>query len=134
MKEFDTWNIEKKLAHNRVIKKDFIINTKEIWYVSLWCNVWYEQDGKMNFLRPVLVIRRIWSLYFCIPLTTRGKCDSAFYYTLYSVKFGKPSSLILSQWRVLDKKRFRYKINKVAAWEFNHIKKLLKGLYLWEVF
>lgn len=96
-------------------------------------NVWFEQDWKEWFERPVLVISRIWSMFFSIPMTTQGKDDSRFYYKLESVDFWFDSYLILSQWRVLDRKRFLEESFRVSKNELFKIKKLLKDLYLPEV-
>lgn len=62
-------------------------------------------------------------------MTTKIK-SSHFYYRLHSVRFSKPSCLILSQARVIDKKRFEKTIGEVAIAEFFAIKKLLKDMYL----
>ena len=132
IKPFDERNSTKQEIHALSHPDDMIINTKEVWFVVLWCNIWYEEDGKVNFLRPVLVIRRIWALYFCIPLTTKVK-QWIYYYTFEENIAWKISTLMLSQGRVLDKRRFRYQIGKIEHEEFNHIKKLLKDMYLWEV-
>jgi hypothetical protein len=55
----------------------------------------------------VLVIKRIGSLFWCIPMTTKPK-NNRFHYVLKSIKFGEGivSSLMLSQARIIDFKRF----------------------------
>jgi hypothetical protein len=65
-------------------------------------------------------------LYF---LTTKGK-DSKFYYRLPDLYFKKPSSIILSQARVMDKARFIEKIGIVSEGIFFDIKEKLKALML----
>lgn len=84
---------------------------------------------KWEFQRPVLVIERIWILFLIVPLSTKEK-DTPFYYKLSSTSFDKPSMAILSQIRVIDKKRFINPIWFVSTAEILIIKKLLKDIYL----
>jgi hypothetical protein len=41
--------------------------------VKMWLNIWDEQNWKEKFQRPVLILKKIWSLFFCISLTTKNK-------------------------------------------------------------
>ena len=75
------------------------------------------------------MIRRIGILFFIIPLSTQNK-NNTFYYALKSVSFDKPSLAILSQVRVIDKRRFLHRIGQVSDGEMIHIEKLLKELFL----
>jgi mRNA-degrading endonuclease toxin of MazEF toxin-antitoxin module len=88
-----------------------------------------EENGKEDFRRPVLVINRIGGLFFVVPLSTKEK-DNKFYYRLTSVDFKKPSLVMLSQARVIDKKRFMNKIGEISDEEFQKIKKFLRKMYL----
>jgi mRNA interferase MazF len=126
---FDTWNEQKRIVHTRNDLNKFHVKPREIWYVKLWINVWFEQNGKREFQRPVLVIERIWILFFVIPLSTKEKTNP-YYYKLQSVDFGKPSMVILSQIRVIDKRRFVNPIGLISTDELLVIKKLLKEIYL----
>jgi mRNA interferase MazF len=92
-------------------------------------NIGFEENGKDDFKRPVLVICRIGVLFFIVPLSTQDK-GNKFYYTLKSVSFNKPSLAILSQVRMIDKKRFVHRIGQVSEEEMINIEKLLKDLYL----
>jgi len=131
---YNEWNETKKEIHFELSEHSkkiptFYINEREIWYVRLWVNIGYEENGKWGFIRPILVIKKIGNLFFVVPMTTKTK-NSHFYYTLKSVRFSRPSSLILSQARVIDKKRFEKILGEVNIAEFFQIKKLLKELYL----
>jgi len=126
---FDIWNENKKVVNNRNDVDQFYVKPREIRYVKLWVNIWFEQNGKWEFQRPVLVIERIWVLFLIVPLSTKQK-DNPFYYKLNSTSFDKPSMAILSQIRVIDKKRFINPIWSVSITEFLTIKKLLKDIYL----
>lgn len=133
-KDFDGWNkIKKKMDHLGWKKINFFVNPKEIRYVKLGCNVWYEADGKSEYKRPVLIIRKMGNMFFCISLTTKWKKKSPWYYLLQTARLKKSSLLLLTQWRVLDKKRFTQYIGRVSGEEFGNIKKLLKDMYLGEV-
>jgi mRNA-degrading endonuclease toxin of MazEF toxin-antitoxin module len=62
-------------------------------------------------------------------MTTNGK-DNRLYYRLPDEYFNKPSSVILSQIRVLDKSRFIEKIGVVEKTIFSTIKEKLTALIL----
>lgn len=80
-------------------------------------------------MRPVLVVKKIGNLYFVVPMTTKGKYNSQFYYPIVSIDFGKPSWLLLSQCRVIDAKRCVLKIAKISKDEFDKIKNTLMRMY-----
>jgi hypothetical protein len=112
-KNFDWWSKEKQIIDNST--KVLYPHIREIWSVKLWINIWFEQNGKTGCMRPVLIIKKIWKLYFVIPMTTKVKEYSSFYHAIKSISFGKPLFLILSQWKVIDVKRFVIKIGKVRS-------------------
>lgn len=68
-------------------------------------------------------------LFFVVPLSTKEK-PNKYYYKLQSVDFGKPSMAILSQVRIIDKRRFVNVIGCISIYELQIIKKLLKDTYL----
>ncbi len=133
---FDTWNNEKKLIHSKV-SETFYVNQREIWFVKMGKNIGYEENGKEEFVRPVLVIKKVGNLFFTVALTTKGKRNNRFYHFFQDVFFtqnhkdasGK-SSAILSQVRVLDKKRFQEKIGYVGEEEFAVIKQKITDVLL----
>ncbi|HMT01332.1 MAG TPA: type II toxin-antitoxin system PemK/MazF family toxin [Candidatus Absconditabacterales bacterium] len=127
-KKFDDWNNEKKRIDE--IKLSFFPKSREIRYCKLGVNIGFEADGKGEFSRPVLVIQKIGSLFFCIPMTTKHK-DNCYHYKLLSISFDRgDSSLMLSQGRIIDHRRFQENIGKISKLEFLDIKKLLKEMYL----
>jgi len=129
IKDYDKRN-EIKKETNKKSKGLPYPKERQVWRIKLGVNIWYEADGKEMFLRPVLVMKRIGTLYRVIPLTTKYK-ENRFHYTLLSNTFWKEKSIvILSQWRVVDKKRFTQFLWYVSLQEFEHIKKLLKDMYL----
>ena len=115
-KDFDSWNDEKKR-----------IDEREVWYTKLWINIGNEENGKREFRRPVMIIKRIWNMYLILPLTTKGK-DTKFYYEFPALVANQKSWWILSQIKVIDKKRMIDKIDIITDFEFHKIKKHLKSL------
>jgi mRNA-degrading endonuclease toxin of MazEF toxin-antitoxin module len=100
-------------------------------------NIGFEQDGKTEFLRPVLVIKKMGSLYFTVALTTQGKEGSFLHYVFQTARFNErnqknrdESCVILSQVKVMDKKRFTEKMGTVGQKEFQVIKQKLKTVLL----
>lgn len=132
MKKFNERNKEKQLtdALSNKIMSSLFVKERQVRNIKLWCNIWTEQDGKTWFIRPMLVIKKIWSVFFCVPLTTKNK-KWKWYYTLHhQIQKNKVSTVILSQWRTLDKRRFFKYLGRVPQDEFWTIKKLLWDLYL----
>jgi mRNA interferase MazF len=126
---FDEWNIQKQELHQNPQIEELFINPRDVWYIKMGVNIGNEQNGKGQFRRPVLVIRRIGNMYFCIPLTTQGKEDNFFYIPLKTVFENKKSWIIVSQGRVYDKKRFVELVGSIEPQEFYDIKKSLKKMY-----
>ncbi len=125
---FDEWHKIKKQV-DCLNNKHVYLKEREVWYVKLWKNIWCEQDWKKDFERPVLVVSKVWSLFFCVPMSTNWK-NNRYYYKLKKSYFNRDSYLLLSQVRVIDKKRFVNDIWIVSEDDFVEIKKLLKSLYL----
>jgi len=124
-KDFDKWNELKKEIH--IKKQKFYVKQREIWSVNMWKNIWFEEDWKWdNFERPVLVLKKIWIMYFCLSMTTKWK-NNDFYYKLKDVR--KISFMILSQPKLFDIKRFHYKIETLNKLQFEIIQKKLKKLW-----
>ena len=129
---FDAWNEQKKKIHNdREVEK--YPKPREIWLTKMWVNIGDEQNGKEKFTRPVLILKKIWSLFFCVALSTKNK-ESFFYKKLQTAHFidwfeVSDSVLIVSQAKNFDKKRFIKQIGRIEQEEFLEIKKLLKEIY-----
>ena len=136
---YDEWNETKKGIHFQKWNhlENVFLNKRELWYVRLGVNIWYEENGKNWFLRPVLVIKKVWSLFFVLALTSKWKDKNRFYHKLNDVVFNqknrkhqKNSYCILSQVSVIDKKRFTEIMWRVSEDEFFYIKEKLKELLL----
>lgn len=130
---FDIWNTEKKLIHNKELLGDFFINPREIWFVKMGMNIGFEENGKDNFLRPVLVLKKVGNLFFTVAMTSKGKDGNLFYLkvneseiVLENPKHKESSYMILSQVKVMDKKRFFKSVGRVSRKEFGIIQEKLK--------
>lgn len=125
-KNFKQWWIKKENVHKK--NNSIYPKEREIWFVHRWINIWYESDWKWWFLRPVIVVKKIWSLFFFVTLTTKHK-NNNFHYLLKDVDFDVQSSVMLSQWRIIDSKRFSHNIWRVGKKEFTKIKNLMNKMY-----
>lgn len=102
---------------------------REVWWCSLGVNVGDEQDGKgQSFTRPVLVLKKFnRNIFMGVPLSTQLK-DNPFYHRIFFK--GIEQSVLLSQLRILDVKRFRDKMGDLPSQEVEKIKEKLRKLVL----
>lgn len=125
MKDFDTWDTEKKSIDTATHK---FYHPRDIWWCALGVNIGYEQDGTGTmYERPVLVLKGF-SKQVCliVPLTTSQK-KNAYHIALGSID-NKSAAAIISQVRLVDTKRF---INKIAVLDenkFEEIKEAIKAM------
>ena len=127
---FDQWNLEKKHIHYEWAtgnRGKFYINPQEVWYAKLGINVWYEQDGKSEFKRAVLVVKKLGNLFLILPMTTKQK-ENRYHIKLQSFTW-RDSWLILSQIKTIDRNRFIEKIGEINFTELKNIKKNLSDYY-----
>jgi mRNA-degrading endonuclease toxin of MazEF toxin-antitoxin module len=125
-KDFDTWNKQKKQINSGRRNRPY--SPKEIWWCSLGVNVGSEQDGSGRlYRRPVLIIKGL-SPTSCLaaPLTTSP--EKHFLRIPIGDITGKKSSVILSQMRVIDTKRFLGKIGFLGTDTFEFIRKAVKDM------
>ena len=125
-KDFNKWNEQKIEIHNRNENK--LYHAREIWWCSLGVNIGSEQNGHgESFERPVIVIRKYTSdTFLCIPLTTKEKSGN--YYYKMGDNLESISYAILSQAKVLDRKRLRRLVGTVSYKELHDIVEKYKGL------
>jgi len=122
-KDFDGWIIQKKKAHHAHERPMF--KEREVWWCSLGANVGDEQDGKgRSFSRPVLVIKKFnRNVFVGVPFSTQIK-ENQFY---YRIQFnGIDQSIILSQVRLMDAKRFGIKMGEISPQEVEKIKERIQ--------
>ncbi len=119
MKDFDSWNEEKKYLEIKNHDTLFF-HEREIWWCSIGLNLGDEQDGKNElFERPVLIIKKFNNrVCWVLPMTTKQK-DGTYYHELKHD--GKVFSVILSQIRLVSVKRLRRFVRKISPHQFELI-------------
>lgn len=126
LKDFYNWNIQTKEID--AISNSLIFKEREIWFIKMGENVGFEQCGRGDeFLRPVIIYKKFSkNLFIGIPLTSKTKVGK--FYENFNFK-NRSSSAILSQVRLFDSKRLKYKIVRISQGDFKRIKeKLIKLL------
>ncbi len=126
-KAFNEWNKRKKQIHAR--DKDVLFHEREIWWCSLGVNVGSEQDGvSRNFERPVLVVKNFnGQVLWVLPLTRTYKMANEYYFFLEEGEKGK-SVVVLSQLRLISRKRLIRKIRTLEEGQFKSIVRKIKAL------
>jgi len=125
MEEYDNWSKLKKSLSVKQSKVFF--HEREIWYCSLGKNIGYEEDGKNElFERPVLIIRKFNNdIFLAIPSTSSKKDND--YYHQYELN-NETYASILSQIRLLDRRRLSRKIGMIKEVDFKEIIKKIHNL------
>lgn len=124
-KNFEGWHKLKMFLQSRISRLFF--HEREIWLCSIGVNLGYEQDGKnRRFIQPVVIVKKFnLDLFWAVSLTSKQKFGK--YY--FQFKFGKKTtSAIISQLRVMDRKRLLRKIGVMTEADFASLKQKLKEL------
>jgi mRNA interferase MazF len=124
-KDFMRWHsLKKRLQQER---SEFLFNQGDIWLCSLGLNLGHEEDGKGDvFLRPIVILKKINDdTFWAIPLTSQKKFGSRY----YSFDFGgKQAVAILTQIKLLDRKRLWRKKGMMTGTQFSSMVKTFKAL------
>ncbi len=127
LQNYDTWNgIKKDISTNH---KEINFNEKEIFMSYVGYNIGFEQNGDkhQDYLRPILVYKKFSrKLFLGIPLTTTQR-DGKFYHS-FVFKDEKVSTAILSQVRLFDTKRLKYRMGKISKDDFSELIRKFKKL------
>ena len=133
---YDQWNINKQEINFKENNKVYI-NEREIRFIKMWINIWFEENWKRGFIRPVLIIKKVWNLFFTVALTSKWKNNYHFYHKIQTWQFNErnqkhknSSYIILSQVKVIDKRRLTEKMWYISKGEFLEIKEKLKAMLL----
>ena len=117
---FNKWNELKKLTHTHT--KIIGIKERDIVFVKMGQNIGYEQDGKgSEFLRPVVIYKKFnKNMFLGIPLTTKKKENRYHFEFSYENRSKKKisNSAILSQVKMFDTKRVKYKSGVICKDDF----------------
>lgn len=126
-KDFQHWHKRKSEIHAG--RPYVFFQGREIWFCSLGVNIGYEQDGSgEEFLRPVIIVKKFNNeIFFAVPLTKGKKKDRPFYFK-FSFRARIQSIAILSQMRLIDAKRLRYKVGTVSESDFKALKSKIRRL------
>ncbi len=124
MKDFDIWNIKKKIIEN---KGRALVKRGDVFWCNLGLNIGTEYDGKnQDFSRPVLIIKKFSNeTVLILPLTTQLK-NTDWYFKLNINN--KKSSVILNQLKVIDVKRIRGK--KIVSISDSVLNDILEKLFI----
>lgn len=126
MKNFDTWNKDKKTLDAKSEGRFYLPG--DIWWCALGLNIGSEQDGKNKyFQRPVLIIKGL-SKETCLitPLTTSEYSNK--YRVSIGQVTGRESRAILSQIKVIDTKGLMEKITTLDYRTLELIKKSIRDM------
>jgi mRNA interferase MazF len=127
---FDRWNILKK--KNAISQKILGIKERDIIFLRMGKNIGYEQDGKgEEFLRPVVIYKKFnKNMFLGIPLTTKKKENIYHFEFTYTNKSKKEitNSAILSQIKVFDTKRAKYKSGVINKEDFLQLHEKLNSI------
>jgi hypothetical protein len=117
---FEKWNLLKQKNHFN--KKIIGIKERDILFIKMGQNIGYEQDGKGDeFLRPIIVLKKFnKNMFLGIALTTKKKENIYYFEFDYKNKSGITitNSAILSQVRIYDTKRVKYKSGMINIEDF----------------
>ncbi|MDA8611239.1 type II toxin-antitoxin system PemK/MazF family toxin [Candidatus Pacebacteria bacterium] len=126
MRDFDSWNTQKKLIHQN--NKNKLYHPRDVWWCSLGNNIGFEQNGSgKEYDRPVLILKGFnKEVCLIVPLTTSSKKNK------YMISAGeieeKPAQAIISQIKLIDTKRLVEKICFLKLSKFNKIRKAVRNL------
>lgn len=125
-KDFDGWNEEKKVTHERTNAP--LYRGREIRWCRLGTNIGFEQDGAgEDRARPALILKGF-SRHVCIviPLTTSEKRNP--YHISLGIVGGRTAFAIISQLRLIDTRRLDQKIMDLDKETFKIIRKAVKDM------
>jgi len=124
-KDFQKWH--KKKEHIENDRPRVFFKIREVWLCHIGENIGFEQDGRGDeFLRPVIILKKFNNeVLWAIPLTRTDKKNK--YY--FSFQFdNKASVAILSQIRLFDAKRLKYKMGDMKTVDFVGLKNKIRQL------
>lgn len=128
IKDYKNWHPEKADINNK--KERLFFHIREIWNCHLGENIGFEQDGVgEEFLRPAIIFKKFNNeVMWIIPLTKKTKKRNSPYYFSFSFEAGVDSYAILSQIKLIDAKRLKYKIGDISEDDFSALKTKIRQL------
>ncbi len=122
--------ISKKLLVNDKIR-NIQIREGEIYWCTLGQNIGDEENGKGgDFRRPVLVIKKFNNnLCWALPLSSKLKPNNKYYFNINFDSYER--SLLLSQLRTVDTKRFGGEMGSISATLLAEIKSVIVEILMY---
>ncbi|MCX6786747.1 MAG: type II toxin-antitoxin system PemK/MazF family toxin [Candidatus Kaiserbacteria bacterium] len=118
-KDFSKWFTLKKLAHETT--GTALFHEREVWWCMLGANGGFEIDGSgSGFARPVVIIKKF-NLDTCIVVPLTGKIKNGKFYFKVGVVDDREASAVLSQLRLVDRKRLTKKIETMPKTLFKEL-------------
>jgi len=123
-------NIKERLEYWFKIKFNIQTNHSEIffregqiWLCLIGQNIGFEQNGNKNFIRPVLILKKLsQNTAIILPLTSKKKLLKSRKKISFHTKNTTESFILFDQVKVVDVKRFKQKIGKISKNELNDIR------------
>lgn len=131
----DWWKLKKEISSSK--EKNLFLKKKNIRWVSIWENIWFEENWKWeDFSRPVLVFKILnLNSFIWIPLTSQFH-EWTFFCKISFLDFKKNRNIksfaLLNQVRIFSNKRiiwYWWRINNEEFWKIK--KKLWKLLWFY---
>ncbi|MBI2096022.1 MAG: type II toxin-antitoxin system PemK/MazF family toxin [Candidatus Taylorbacteria bacterium] len=118
-KDFSKWLVLKKSIHEVV--GTALFHEREIWWCMLGANVGFEIDGGgEDFERPVIIVKKF-NLDTCIVIPLTAKPKTGKYYFSVDIVDGRNAVAVLSQIRLIDRKRLVEKIETLSKTKFKEL-------------
>jgi mRNA interferase MazF len=126
-KEFDEWNIIKKVV-NTTQHKPPLFKDREIWWCTFGENIGSEVCGKNSFFRrPVLIVKKLSQTSFIgIPLST--KMNTGTWYVEITHSDGMQNYANVAQVRYLDYRRLDKRIGTLDTTDFKKVQERLSSV------
>ena len=126
-KDFIKWHKRKISVDGKEHRVFF--HERGIWFCHLGENVGFEQDGRGDeFLRPIIILKKFNNeVLWGVPLTKIEKENKPYYFT-FLFQSGMKSTAILSQIRLIDAKRLKYKMGDIGEGDFRSLKAKIRQL------
>jgi mRNA interferase MazF len=107
-------------------KRQFFRESK-IWWCAFGRNIGDEQNGKNKYYeRPVLIVKKFnKNLFIGVAMTSKVK-HGRYYFQCHFL--GKPSTVILSQFRLYDSKRLLRRLSWLKKSHLYQVKKMIREL------
>jgi len=124
-KDYTNWHKIKRAIEQK--ENRIYFQVRDVFFCSIGENVGFEQDGRgEEFLRPIIVVKKFNNeIFLGVPLTHTDKRGK--YYFAFDLNKEK-SVAIISQVRLFDAKRMKYKIGMINEKDFIVLKEKIRQL------